>query len=406
MRHFHITLARKDRSVREWSLWADTLTIGSHPHCSIVLPSPIPSVAATVAGEGFVDLPIGRFLIHEDTALWESLWRKARDRMAVARLMDWREPGAGDKRRTAALVALGVAGILAMAGMRIVGIGENRVASEAIPDYFIPIPVDVVVPPPPPPQVAELEHDRALRPDEKQNRDPDPKPKGGSTETRTVQASNTFTPANVMTGSVMDQANKASDALLGELVDPNQANMIDVMLAGNMGSMRRGDGGRGMKAGDGDRMAALGNIGLGHGGRDGFGRGVDGAVRGPKQVGGGSRIATRPVVRPPRPTDITLGEDVGSRSPESILRVIRGAVGGFQYTYQKYLKKNEALGGKVSLKFTIAPSGDIVAIKVVDSNTGDTELDEEILDKARRMKFDAIEKGNVTVTYAFILDRQ
>jgi len=42
----------------------------------------------------------------------------------------------------------------------------------------------------------------------------------------------------------------------------------------------------------------------------------------------------------------------------------------------------------------------------VDSNTGDTELDEEILDKARRMKFEAIEKGNVTVTYAFILDRQ
>ena len=51
-------------------------------------------------------------------------------------------------------------------------------------------------------------------------------------------------------------------------------------------------------------------------------------------------------------------------------------------------------------------SGDIVAIKVVDSNTGDGELDEEILDKARRMKFDQIEKGNVTVTYAFILDRQ
>jgi len=43
---------------------------------------------------------------------------------------------------------------------------------------------------------------------------------------------------------------------------------------------------------------------------------------------------------------------------------------------------------------------------VVSSTTGVASLDDEIKDKARRMKFDSIEKGNVTVTYAFVLDRQ
>lgn len=117
-------------------------------------------------------------------------------------------------------------------------------------------------------------------------------------------------------------------------------------------------------------------------------------------------MATRPVIRPPRPNDVVLDQAQGSRSPESILRVIRENIGGFKYTYQKYLRNSPELGGMISLQFTIAPSGDIIAIKVAKSNTGDAGLDTDIMDKARRMKFDQIEKGNVTVTYAFVLDRQ
>ncbi|MEK7395182.1 MAG: AgmX/PglI C-terminal domain-containing protein, partial [Fibrobacterota bacterium] len=111
-------------------------------------------------------------------------------------------------------------------------------------------------------------------------------------------------------------------------------------------------------------------------------------------------------INPPKPSDVELGGEAGSRSPESILRVIRQHIGGFRYTYEKYLRNNPNLGGKISLKFTIAPSGDIIQISIVNTNTGDGGLDDEIKDKARRMKFDQIEKGNVTVTYAFVLDKQ
>jgi TonB family protein len=103
---------------------------------------------------------------------------------------------------------------------------------------------------------------------------------------------------------------------------------------------------------------------------------------------------------------VELGGESGSRSAESILSVIRKHISGFRYTYEKFLRETPDLGGKISLKFTIAPSGDIVAISVVSSNTGNAELDESLKEKARRMKFDTIEKGNVTVTYAFVLDKQ
>ena len=118
---------------------------------------------------------------------------------------------------------------------------------------------------------------------------------------------------------------------------------------------------------------------------------------------GGSpmKIATRGKINPPKPSDVELGGEAGSRPPESIRRVIRANIGGFRLTYEKYLKQNPNIGGKISLKFTISPSGDILSISVASSNTGNSELDDEIKDKARCMKFDPIEKGNVTVTYAF-----
>jgi len=188
---------------------------------------------------------------------------------------------------------------------------------------------------------------------------------GGSTEMRSV-AWAPSSPAATMSNSVMDRISSGEDRMAG---------VGGVTLGGGGGSMTvRGQGG----------------VGLGAGGRAGF---------------GGKASSTRARIAPPRPSDIELGGEAGSRSPESILRVIRAHLGGFQYAYQKHLRADSTLGGKISLKFTIAPSGDIVAISVVASNTGSAALDQEILDKARRMKFDAIAKGNVTVTYQFVLDK-
>jgi len=90
----------------------------------------------------------------------------------------------------------------------------------------------------------------------------------GSSEARTISHPPT-SPASVMSSSVMDRMEESSDQLLGEDVDPNATNMIDVILAGG-GGLKKGDRKHGA-LGDGDRMARSGRIGLGSDTRSGVG---------------------------------------------------------------------------------------------------------------------------------------
>jgi len=209
-------------------------------------------------------------------------------------------------------------------------------------------------------------------------------PAGGSTETRSA-AWAPSAPGAVMSASVMRKVLPAADGLLGEDADPSNTNAVDVILAGGGGSVKKGE--RGPHS-EGDRMQSLGGVGLGAGGR-----------------GGAADQAPRAKLAAPEPTDMECGGDVGMRSPESILRVIRQHMGAFRGKYEQARKANPGLGAKLSIRFTIGPDGKIVQISVVSSSTGDAAFDAAIREMARRMKFDAIERGNVTVTYALQLDR-
>jgi len=221
-----------------------------------------------------------------------------------------------------------------------------------------------------------------------------------------------------------------TEALLGTSVDARDENVIDVILAGGGGSFKKArpsrqqerdeDGYDAIVAGGSSSrrqdsrssenvMTVTGGVGFGTGGRAGWGTGNGGARKGPMALGTGGTgrgIAIRGKIDPPKSSDIELSGDAGARSPESILRVIRAHVGGFRYSYEAHLRNNPNLGGRLTLKFTIAPSGDIVAISIAGSNTRETTLDDEIVVKARRMKFDQIEKGNVVVTYSMVLEPQ
>ncbi len=411
MKHFTIQLIDSGRQTREWSLWANTLTVGSDPRSALVLPAPMPAHVGSFRADAVVTLPYGQLLVHEDTPMRQRLWEVARERIAKSRLLGWNEPGEkGRNTRAAVLASLGAFFVFASVGMIIDG-GSHPMT---VDDSSLPATIIDLVPdkpkeePKPEPKVVEVQMKVGA---EKPIQAPD---KGGSSETRT-QAWPPKSPASVMENSALGKIDFATDGLIGEDVDPNEKNMVDVILAGLGGeSLKKTRGGH--SGGDGDRLDAVGGIGLGNQGRVGFGRDRS-AIQGKlgtcfsegKPVSCSkvaTMVGTRATVHPPKPSDIELGENLGSRSPESILRVIRSHVGGFRYSYEKALKQSPDIGGKISLKFTIAPDGTVVAIDVVSSTTGVASLDDEIKDKARRMKFDSIEKGNVTVTYAFVLDRQ
>ena len=58
-------------------------------------------------------------------------------------------------------------------------------------------------------------------------------------------------------------------------------------------------------------------------------------------------------------------------------------------------------GGKVTLKFTTAPGGEVVSIAVVSSTTGYAEFDSEIKGAVGRWTFSKVKSGNTTVTIPF-----
>jgi TonB family protein len=120
-------------------------------------------------------------------------------------------------------------------------------------------------------------------------------------------------------------------------------------------------------------------------------------------IGGGSGPVgpIAHLVRPPSAADIDMGGDGGARSKASIMSVVRARSPGLRHVYTKYLRSEPGFGGKVTLRFTIAPKGDIIAISVVGTTTGNFDFDKEIMGRVKAWKFEEIKSGNTTVTIPF-----
>ena len=96
-----------------------------------------------------------------------------------------------------------------------------------------------------------------------------------------------------------------------------------------------------------------------------------------------------------------MGAGGGSRSAADIMKVVRQRTPGLRHIYNKCLKKKPGFQGKVTLRFTIAPGGEIISISNVSSTTGYAEFDNEIKNAVSRWTFSKVKSGNTTVTIPF-----
>jgi TonB family protein len=140
------------------------------------------------------------------------------------------------------------------------------------------------------------------------------------------------------------------------------------------------------------------NEGYAEGGSGGIGDGL-GSLLG----GGGGGIATRAkgTIKTPSARDIDMGAGGGSRSAADIMKVVRQRTPGLRHIYNKYLKKQPGFAGKVTLRFTIAPGGDVITISIVSSSTGYSEFDNAVKNAVKRWTFSKVKSGNTTVTIPF-----
>lgn len=140
------------------------------------------------------------------------------------------------------------------------------------------------------------------------------------------------------------------------------------------------------------------NTGMAERGSGGIGDGLGGLLG-----GGGGGIATKAKgsIKTPSERDVDMGAGGGSRSAADIIKVVRQRTPGLRHIYNKFLKMKPGFAGKVTLRFTIAPSGEVTKISVASSTTGYKEFDDEIKTAASRWKFKRIEDGNTTLSIPF-----
>lgn len=181
--------------------------------------------------------------------------------------------------------------------------------------------------------------------------------------------SNVFGPGGLGTG-----INEAMGGLQG-------AAMGDAGGAGGLGTRGSGSGGGGN------------SLGIGGLGRHGHGRGKRGY--GNIDLGGRSKGRTR----------ILPGRTIikGSLSKEEIGRVIRRNLARFKYCYEKQLNADPNLAGKVSVYFTIAPTGGVAKASVRETSMKSAKVESCVVKVMKSLKFPKPRGGGiVVVTYPFV----
>ena len=87
------------------------------------------------------------------------------------------------------------------------------------------------------------------------------------------------------------------------------------------------------------------------------------------------------------------------RSKEEIGRVFEQKKGEIFRLYDRALRKNPALAGKVVIELTISPDGSVKNARILSSELGDEALERKLVLKFKRFKFSSSNVAEITVTY-------
>ena len=94
--------------------------------------------------------------------------------------------------------------------------------------------------------------------------------------------------------------------------------------------------------------------------------------------------------------------DGGSLDPSAIAKVVKSRLTAVKECYERELKRNPQLAGKVVIRFTIEEDGRVAAVTVEESTLGDPAVGSCIVSRFERFRFPKPEGGAVTVSYPFI----
>jgi len=144
----------------------------------------------------------------------------------------------------------------------------------------------------------------------------------------------------------------------------------------------------------------------GKAGYKGLGKGVGGGRIATKKVKTSSKEAGGEVKIRGRARVGSLGGGRGGQiDKKAVSRVLRRRSGAVKRCYEKALKRNENVNGKLVVKFQIGSAGRITRIKVVKNGTGDSGVANCIKSSMKGWRFPIPEGGPVTFSFPFILSK-
>lgn len=97
----------------------------------------------------------------------------------------------------------------------------------------------------------------------------------------------------------------------------------------------------------------------------------------------------------------TTGNGRSVRSDESIRKVMDRNKGSIYTIYNRALRRDPALQGKVTVQLVIEPDGSVSSVKLLSSELGDADLERKLLARIRMIDFGAASVGRTTLKYAF-----
>jgi TonB family protein len=90
-----------------------------------------------------------------------------------------------------------------------------------------------------------------------------------------------------------------------------------------------------------------------------------------------------------------------SRSDEEIRQIMDRNKDAIFAIYNRALRRNPGLQGKVTVQLTIEPTGQITAVKIVSSELNDEDLESKLLARIQLISFNATSAARTVVNYSF-----
>jgi len=199
-------------------------------------------------------------------------------------------------------------------------------------------------------------------------------------------------------GLLTGNNSEATGRTAKDVLDKNNAQManLDAALA-NAGPLRRGSAEPGRDdVSSGEAREIRGGRSTNAGGIDAHVRGLDkGKARDVQRSGGLEVGMAEPLIEEPAED----GKATGSRDRDAVAAVVTRHNSAIQFCYQKEVRRNPNLKGKLVVRFVITPQGSIAGVNIISSTLNNPAIESCIIERLKRWDdFGAIDpaKGNTT----------